>query len=58
MFQQSENRTMPEYEEYNRNRMVEFDPQIPFPLRLATLIVIGSFFYYVDFGFTLKGVFG
>lgn len=49
---------MQEYEENNRNRLIDFDPQIPFPLRLVTLIVIGSFFYYLDYGLTLKGIFG
>ena len=49
---------MQEYEENNRNRLIDFDPQIPFPLRLVTLIVIGSFFYFARYGLSLSGVFG
>jgi len=49
---------MQEYEEYNRKRLIDFDPKMPFPLRLVTLIAIGSFFYFTRYGISLSGVFG
>ena len=48
---------MLEYEEHNRNRLVDYDPQVAFPLKLIALILIGGIFYLADYGLTLRGVF-
>lgn len=47
---------MPEHEERTRKGLIDSSPQIPFPLRLVTLIGLGSCFYFFANGLSFGGV--